>query len=79
MLPVDTGRHPMRALVRENELVDEDFRVALVIAGTSCLRMWLHSESHQLCMTEWKKYARAPRDLVGSLGDGSRFESVAHL
>lgn len=27
-LPVETGRHPMRTLAREDELVDEDFRVA---------------------------------------------------
>jgi hypothetical protein len=29
--------------------------------------MWLHSESAQSCMTEWKNHARAPRDLVGRL------------
>jgi hypothetical protein len=74
-LPVEAGGHPMRALAREDELVDEGFRGALVIAGTSCLRMWLQSESHQLCMIEWKK----SRDFVGSVDDGSRFENVAHL
>lgn len=62
---------------REDELVDEDFRVApchrwhelLEDVAAFGVTPVMHDGMGKVC----------PRDLVGSVGDGSRFENVAHL